>query len=157
MFLIINPEGSRHVVLDSFQEIAKLKMSKIESGTVFSVPIINTNDSGKYDLVLTYIRESVSGNEYFKGFIIFNPKNESYVDIPSRSPSSLFNIPTYKPKYKGVRFDITTLFPAAMLVNGYIPIKQAASVHTALDNWDELMPLLKEAFADKPSQVPMSE
>lgn len=93
------------MLLQSFQDLAKLKMSQLESGTAFSIPIIDVNNPGKYDLVLTYIRESVSGNEYLKGFIISNPKNVNYIDIPSRSALSvLFTAPqTYSNKYKGVQ------------------------------------------------------
>jgi hypothetical protein len=158
MFLIVNPEGCRHMVLKSFQDIAKLNMSKLESGTVLPIPIIDVNNPGKYDLVLTYIRESVSGTEYLKGVIIGNPNNTSYDNVRSRSaPVSLFSLAAegYRNKYKGVKYDIVDFFPADMIVNGHIPMKKAASTHTALDNWDELMSVLNEAFADKSPEVPM--
>lgn len=50
-------------------------------------------------------------------------------------------------KYKGRKFDITTLFPPDLLVNGHIPIKKIADVQTALDDWDELMTVLNEALS----------
>jgi len=138
------------MILKSFQDIANLNMSKLESGTTIPITIVDVNNPGKYDLILTYIRESVSGTEYFKGVIISNPNNESFDTGGSRSaPVNLFNL--YRPTYKGRKLDIVTLFPADILVKGHIPMKSIAGVDTVLNHWDKLTALLNETFIVKTS------
>ena len=149
MFLFVNPEGYRHVLYSTFQELLRgfKPTAETEKGT-FCFSILNSGRPGSYDLVLNYVKESVSGFSYIKGFIIENPKNKPYFSS-SRAQSALEFAFTFRDlqnrTYKGKKYDIMQHFPTDVLVNGYVKIGTEIP-STILDNSEELDNALTKFF-----------
>lgn len=145
MFLFINPEGTRHILFEKFSGFSTTRCDKMKSGSSFRISILNPGTTGKYDLVLTYIRESVSGKEYYKGVIIHNPQNTDYPEFRSTTEDpmvTLFNSLSPK-KYSGMQVDIVQFFPDHA-VNGHIP--KEGIPESIMDDYTALKEFLDEKF-----------
>jgi hypothetical protein len=146
MFLYVNKQNEqRNLLFSNFKMLIK-NLVQIEGGTyVFS--LLNPDSSGKYDLVMEFIKEQVSGNRFVKGFLIENPKNISYFrSIESDPLFGLMALTGSRNTYNGKKLHIQTFFSDSYLVNGYIPL--AGDVPTTLlDNYDELTRRLQKFFA----------
>lgn len=107
--------------------------------TAFQVTILNTGESGVYDMVLELTVEPVSKNRYLKGYIYKNPTNESLVSTPLSLILQSVKLPSTK-------YDISQCFSPADLVNGYIPISKDLP-STILDDYERLTKELDKFFS----------
>lgn len=134
MYLLVNPIGThRHMLLETFQDVTRLSMKHYKSGTKFQFSILKPGHPGKYDLVLEYFRESITGSEFLKGYITVNEENHKLVGCGDLSGLmiTMFTPPTTKKKV-----DIIEFFENADLANGYIPKDNVPP--SILDDFDEL-------------------
>lgn len=155
MFLIVNAPGTRSVIVDTFEQLAKLKFN----GSKVIANLLAPFQTARYDLILTYIHEPVSGHIYLKGEIINNPSGLLFRDFQNiRPPKNVTSDPFYAlsglfeaslPRYVGKRYNIADFFPDDFVVNGHIPI-DCEIPKTILDNWDELIPVLDTFFFVSP-------
>ena len=147
MYLIVNSSGTRHTIFSTFQQLVKsLKFHK--NGQSVYVTILKPGDASVYDLVLTYARDTVSQKEYIRGFIINNPTNLTYKDIPKVGSEPVNTFLQLMPLfYEGKRYNISNLFPNDVLVNNHLPIITDKEVpYSLLDSIEGLIPVLDTFF-----------
>ena len=136
MYLYVNSKA-RHMIFNTLGEVLSLKFSD----SVYEFTILNVGDCGKYDLIVTHSTDKISKNKYIMLEIVKNMdgkplyKNNLFSDFFGSVPLS--------PEEK--RFQVLSLFPENILVNGYLPVgtKIPPSI---MDNFEELMKAMDTFF-----------
>jgi hypothetical protein len=149
MFLYVNPHGTRHTLLRTFNDVVALAKHAFKKNfTVLQFTILEPGNPGIYDLVIKCKKEELSGTMYAKVYIIPNPKNmvgESVHDVfsllggialPRRDASKSFNVISF--------------FPETCSSNGFLILDKKLPP-SGLDNFDEMMENLTDFFAPKPN------
>ena len=135
MYLLLNPENTRHLLTSSFKKLMKSIHGSCKRTMGIQITIVDPDSSGKYDLIL-YIRpEILSKKCYIKGCIIMNSKNVKY-DVTVENLQEFFKTGNavsslgYRfnsivtPDIPKKHFDITQLIPNELCSLGYINISE---------------------------------
>lgn len=152
MYLIVNPAGTRPILQTSFSYICKLDWKKHPNGHKFHVYLIKPGNNGKYDLLLTLVKEQVTGHMYLKGEL-FNNKDNTYTNAATAT-SNPFDLlmsggrSQTTTNVTGPTFNIANLFDDGFAVKGYIPIDGEVP-KTIMDDFDQLTKVLDTHFAPK--------
>ena len=144
MYLYVNPPGTRHQLFDTFSRVIEVNFSD----ATYRFSILSTENIGKYDLLISHVTDRVSKNKYIKAEIVENEKNIYRLASSIEKLNQLFEtfLGTPPPSPEEKRFQVLSLFPENILVNGYFLVgtKVPPSV---LDNFEELTKTLDLFFA----------
>lgn len=142
MFLYVNTPGARSFVVNTFGELAK-SFEKLTRNESYQISILNPSSPGKYDMILHFVYEPISGGRFVRGYIFKNPTGIVYCR-PTLESTSLLAMGLFSPLMSAQqeplvkeRMPISDFFPQDFLKSEHIPLGVPLPA-TDLDSYETL-------------------